>query len=49
MKNSNPNSQPHLTLETLAEATISLQDPEAACNATDIPNPREVAEEEFKP
>ena len=30
MKNSNPNSQSHLALETIAEATMSLQDPEAA-------------------
>ena len=43
-KNSNPNSQAHLALETLAEATISLQDPEASCDAADIPNPRQVAE-----
>ena len=39
MKDSNPNSQAHLALENLAEATISLQCPEAACDVADIPNP----------
>ena len=39
MKNSNPNSQAHLALETLAEAAISLQDLEAAHDAAIIPNP----------
>ena len=43
-KNSNPNSQAHLVLETLVEATISLQDQEAAYDAADIPNPMQVAE-----
>ena len=43
MRNSNPNSQAHLALETLAEVAISLQDLEAACDAVDIPNPMQVA------
>ena len=43
-KNSNPSSQAHLTLETLAEAAISLQELEAACDAAAIPNPMQVAE-----
>ena len=43
-KNPNPNSQAHLALETLAEAAISLQDPEAAGDAADIPNPMQVVE-----
>ena len=38
-KNSNPISQAHLTLETLAEVAISLQDPEAAHDAAALPNP----------
>ena len=44
MKNSNPKYQAHLALETLAEAAISLQDPEADCDAAAIPNPMQVAE-----
>ena len=44
MNNSNPNSQTHLALETLAKATIRLQDPEASCDAADIPNPMQAAE-----
>ena len=44
MKNSNPESQAYLALETLAEAAISLQDLEATCDATNIPNPMQVAE-----
>ena len=43
-KNSNPKSQAHLVLETLAEAAISLQDLEAACDVAAIPNPMQVAE-----
>ena len=42
-KNSNPKSQAHLVLETLAEVAISLQDPEAACDVAAIPNPMHVA------
>ena len=38
-KNSNPKSQAHLALETLAEAAISLQDQVAACDAAAIPKP----------
>ena len=38
-KNSNPNSQTHLVLETLAEAVISLQDLEVAHDAAIITNP----------
>ena len=41
-KNSNPNSKTHLALETLAEAAISLQDPEAAHDVAAIPNPIQV-------
>ena len=44
MNNSNPKSQEHLTLETLVEVSISLQDPDAACDAATIPNPMQVAE-----
>ena len=43
MNNSNPKSQAHLALETLAEETISLQDPDAMCDAAAIPNPMQVA------
>ena len=43
-KNSNPSSQAHLALETLVEATISLQDSEAAHDAAVIPNPIQVEE-----
>ena len=38
-KNSNPKSQVHLALETLAEAAISLQDPDVACDVAAIPDP----------
>ena len=41
-KDSNPKT--HLTLETLAEATISLQDPKAAHDDVDIPNLMQVEE-----
>ena len=44
MKNSNPNSQAHIALETLAEAAISLQDLEAAHDAAAFPNPMQVEE-----
>ena len=44
MNNSNPKSQAHLELETLEEAAISLQDPEATCDAATIPNPMQVVE-----
>ena len=39
MKNSNHKYKAELALETLAEATISLQDLEAAHDADVIPNP----------
>ena len=42
--NSNPSSQAHLVLETLAEATISLHDPEAFHDAAIVPNPIQVEE-----
>ena len=40
MKNSNtnPNSQTHFALETLAEGTVSLQNPEVAKDAAAFPN-----------
>ena len=46
MKNSNSNhsSQSHFALETLAEATTSFQDPEAARDATTQSNPRQIEE-----
>ena len=34
----NPNSQTHFALETLAEAAMSLQNPEATQDAADFPN-----------
>ena len=39
-----PNPKTHLTLETLAEATISLQDLEVAHEVVDIPNLMQVEE-----
>ena len=44
MKDSNPNSQAHLALETLAEETISLQDLVVAYDVVAIPNPMQVVE-----
>ena len=38
-KNSNPSTQAHLALETLAEAATSLQDPVAAHEVAVLPNP----------
>ena len=38
MKNSNPNPRTHLALETLAEATISFQDPKVDHGVDDNPN-----------
>ena len=43
-KNSNPISQSHFPLETLAEAITSLQDPEFAHDIADIPNIMQVEE-----
>ena len=43
-KISNPSSQAHLVLETLAEAAIILQDLEASHDAYVIPNPIQVEE-----
>ena len=39
-----PNPTTHLALETLARATISLQDPEVAHEVADIPNLMQVEE-----
>ena len=41
-KNSNPNPQPHLALETLVEAATSLQGPEAAHDVAAFSNPMQV-------
>ena len=38
LQKKDPNPKTHLTLETLAEAAISLQDPEVAHDVADIPN-----------
>ena len=38
MNNSNPNPRTYLVLETLAEAAISLQNPEVDHDIADIPN-----------
>ena len=43
-KDSNPQSQAHHKLETLAEVAMNLYDPEAAYDSTAIPNPIQVAE-----
>ena len=43
-KNSNPISQYHFALETLAEATSSFQDPEAAHDADSLSNPMKIEE-----
>ena len=43
-KNSNPSSQAHLALETLAEAAISLQNLEVAHDVANIPNLMQVEE-----
>ena len=37
-ENPKPNPKTHLTLETLSEGAISLQDPKAAHDDADIPN-----------
>ena len=43
-KNSNPNSQAHLALETLADAAMTLQDSEVAQDVVVVPNPVQVEE-----
>ena len=42
--NTNPISQAHCALETLAEAATSFQDPEVAQDATIFPNPMQPEE-----
>ena len=42
-RDSSPQSQAHQKLETLAEVAMSLFHPEAACDTTPNPNPRQVA------
>ena len=46
MKNSksNPSSQAHFALETLAKAAASFQDPEAAHDAAALSNPMQMEE-----
>ena len=38
MKDAKPNPTTHLTLETLAEAAVSLQPPESSQAAANLPN-----------
>ena len=45
MKESKPNHSTHLTLETLAEAAVSLQPPESSQVAVNLPNIEPVEEE----
>ena len=42
--NSNPRSQAHFALETLAEATTSFQDPKAAHDDAALSNPMQMEE-----
>ena len=42
--NSNPSSEAHFALETLAEAATSFQDPEAAHDAVALSNPMQIEE-----
>ena len=42
-KHSNPQSQAHHNLETLAEVAMNIYDPKIACDSTTIPNPIQVA------
>ena len=42
--NSNPISQAHFSLETLAEAAVSLQGPKAAHDVVALSNPMQVEE-----
>ena len=44
MKRSNPKSQAHQKLETLAKVAISIFGPEASCETTANPNPRNAIE-----
>ena len=43
-KNSNPSPEAHLALETLAQATTSLQGPEAVHDVVALSNPMQVEE-----
>ena len=43
-KYSNPQSQAHHILETLAEVSMNLYDPEVSCDSTAIPDPIQVVE-----
>ena len=43
-KNSNPRSQAHFTLETIAEVVTSFQDPEAAHDVVALSNPMQIEE-----
>ena len=43
-KYSNPQSQAHHKLETLAEVAMNIYDPEVSCDSTAIPNPIQVVE-----
>ena len=44
LQKKDPDPKTHLALETLVEATISLQDPEIAHDVADIPNLMQVEE-----
>ena len=44
LQKNDPNPKTHLALETLAEAAISLQDPEVAHDVVDFPNIMQVEE-----
>ena len=43
-KNSNPSSQAHFALETLAEGATSFQDPEVAHDSVALSNPMQIEE-----
>ena len=43
-KNSNPSSQAHFALETLAKAAASFQDPKAAHDVVALSNPMQMEE-----
>ena len=51
MKEANPNPSTHLTLETLAEAAVSLQPPESSQDVANLPNiePAESKDKQTKP
>ena len=42
--NSNPRSQAHFSLETLAEGATSFQDPEVAHDSVALSNPMQIEE-----